>query len=149
MYCETIKFEDYNGVERVEKHYFNLNKTEFLKFLSTDEGYTIDQKLDMLAEQRKGRAVIEIIEQLVDISYGRKSLDGRRFEKDDQILKAFKETEGYSEFFYELVTDADKAAKFVTGILPKKLMDEVRAELEKGEKEIPEEIRQAIMTQNA
>lgn len=144
MYCKEIIFEDYAGNERNEKHYFHLTKAEFLKFLVTNGEYTIDQQLKWLSEKSRGKDVINILENLVDISYGQKSLDGRKFEKSPEILADFKGTEGYSEFFFSLVTDADEAAKFVAGILPAKLMDEVKAEMEKDDTDIPEELKEAI-----
>ena len=150
MYCEKITYEDYNGITRTEEHYFHLSKAEFMKFLTTNGDYTIDQQLQRLSDERKGREVIEIIEHMVDISYGKKSLDGRRFEKSPEILKEFKETEGYSEFFFELVTDANRAARFVAGILPKSLMDEVRRDLDKNRESvpIPKELETAINNLN-
>lgn len=47
-----------------------------------------------------------------------KSSDGKRFEKSEEISKAFEQTEAYSELFMELVTDAEKAAAFINGIIP-------------------------------
>ena len=51
-------------------------------------------------------------------SYGVKSADGRRFDKREELYEAFEQTEAYSEIFMELITDADKAAAFVNGIMP-------------------------------
>ena len=51
-------------------------------------------------------------------AYGEKSLDGKRFIKSPEISVAFSQTEAYSKFFMELVTDPDAAAAFVNGIAP-------------------------------
>jgi hypothetical protein len=61
---------------------------------------------------------MQVIDELIEKSYGVKSLDGKRFEKSEDITRAFKQTPAYDELFMELVTDADKAANFVNGILP-------------------------------
>ena len=57
-------------------------------------------------------------------SYGEKSLDGKSFIKVDSegrpLSIAFSQTAAYDALFMELATDADKAAAFVNGILPKK-----------------------------
>jgi hypothetical protein len=57
-------------------------------------------------------------------SYGVKSTDGKRFIKNDQLRSDFESSEAYSTFFMELVTDADAASAFITGIMPKDLIDE-------------------------
>ena len=52
-------------------------------------------------------------------SYGEKSADGKRFIKTPEIAEAFSQTEAYSVLFMELATNADSAAAFVNGIIPK------------------------------
>ena len=52
-------------------------------------------------------------------SYGEKSLDGRKFVKNDEVRDNFQQTEAYSALFMELATNADAAAEFVNGIIPK------------------------------
>ena len=54
-------------------------------------------------------------------AYGEKSADGKRFIKNDDIRDGFAQTEAYSELFMELATDANAAASFVNGIVPKDL----------------------------
>ena len=49
---------------------------------------------------------------------GEKSLDGRRFIKNDDIREAFSQTEAYSQLFMELATDAKAASEFVNGVIP-------------------------------
>ena len=39
--------------------------------------------------------------------------------KREEISKEFSETEAYSDLYIELATDADAAAEFVNGIVPK------------------------------
>ena len=48
----------------------------------------------------------------------KKSPDGKRFIKSEELSTAFSQTEAYSQLFMELATDADAAAKFVNGIIP-------------------------------
>ena len=67
---------------------------------------------------------MEIFEDLIHLSYGRKSLDGRKFEKNEEIWNDFYQTEAYSVLFTELVTDAQKAADFVNKIIPNDIAKE-------------------------
>lgn len=125
MYKKTIEFEDYNGEMRKEDFYFNLNKAEVIKWLTTTGDYTLDKVLGRLSTERNGKKIMEIFEGLIELSYGRKSLDGRRFEKSKEIWDDFYQTEAYSQLFTELVTDGKKAADFVNQIIPKSLSTEV------------------------
>lgn len=127
MLKKEFTFEGSDGVERTEEHYFHLNEAEISKWLTTDGDYTLDDKLRQIANERNGKKIVEVFEELIRLSYGKPSLDGRKFMKNDEIWEDFHDTEAYSILFMELVTDADKAAQFVNGIIPKKLRDKIEA----------------------
>lgn len=118
MICETIKYKDYDGNEREEKFYFNLNQAECMKLeLGTNGGLknTIEQ---IIAEQDSVR-IIKLFEEIVLRAYGEKSPDGKYFRKSKEIYEKFAATEAYSQLFMKLATDADYATKFMEGVLPK------------------------------
>lgn len=140
MLKKTIEFEDYDGNMRKEDHYFNLNKAEVIKWLTTTGDYTLDKVLDRLSTERNGKKIMEIFEGLIHLSYGKKSLDGRKFEKTDEIWNDFYQTEAYSVLFTELVTDARKAAEFVNRIIPKSLSDEVEKIIKENPQALPEAV---------
>lgn len=141
MYKKTITFTDYNGVERKEDHYFHLNKAEVIKWLTTSGDYTLDKVLDRLSTERNGKKIMEIFEDLIHRSYGRKSLDGRKFEKTEEIWNDFYQTEAYSVLFTELVTDAKKASDFVNRIIPQDLANEVEKIIRENPNGIPDTLR--------
>ena len=62
--------------------------------------------------------IIEIFKQLIHLSYGVKSPDGRKFMKSKEILDDFLATEAYSELYMELGTNDEKAAEFINGVVP-------------------------------
>lgn len=144
MYKRTITYEDYEGNKRTEDFYFNLSKAELLKWMVTNGDYTIDKVLMRLVEERNGKKIMAAMDELISLSYGRKSLDGRRFEKSEELWKDFKETEAYSTLFMELVTDAKKAGEFVNGIIPEKLAKQITEEFEKNPQGIPAEIKDYV-----
>lgn len=125
MLEKKIKFVDFDGNAREGTYYFNLNKAEVIMWLSTSGEYTLDKVLLRLSEERNGKKIMETFEDLIHRSYGRKSLDGISFEKDEDSWKAFYQSGAYSELFTEIVTDAAKAAKFVNGIIPSEMAKEV------------------------
>lgn len=141
MLKRTIEFTDYNDQKRTEEHYFHLNKAEVIKWLTTSGDYTLDKVLERLSNERNGKKIMEIFEDLIYRSYGKKSLDGRKFEKSDDIWNDFYQTEAYSVLFTELVTDAKKAAEFVNAIIPKDLADEVEKIIRENPDGLPAEIK--------
>lgn len=141
MLKRTITFVDYDNNERTEDFYFNMNKSEVIKWLTTSGDYTLDKVMDRLTKERNGKEIMRIFEEMIKISYGEKSLDGRKFEKSDEIWNNFYQTEAYSELFTELVTDAVKAADFFNGIIPKELGDEVKKIMDQYPDGIPDELK--------
>lgn len=141
MYKRTIEFVDYNGQVRKEDHYFHLNKAEVIKWLTTSGDYTLDKVLERLSKERNGKKIMDIFEDIIRRAYGRKSLDGRKFEKSEEIWNDFYQTEAYSVLFTELVTDANKAADFVNQIIPRELADEIAKIIRENPDGIPDELK--------
>lgn len=118
MLKKTITYVDYNGNERKEDFYFNLTKAELMEMeLSTTGG--LAEMIQKVVSTQDGPAIIKIFKDLVLRAYGEKSADGKRFIKNDELKEAFSQTEAYSELFMELATNAEAAAAFVNGIVPK------------------------------
>lgn len=117
MIKKTITYSDYNGVERTEDFYFNLNKAELMKMeMSTTGGMA--ERIQRIVAAQDAPSIIAVFEDLIQRSYGVKTPDGRGFVKRASDLESFMSTEAYSILFMELATDADKAAEFVNGIVP-------------------------------
>jgi len=125
MLKKTIKYTDYNGVDREEDFYFNLSKAELTKMeLSITGGLT--QKINKIVATEDGPEIIKLFQDIILDSYGEKSADGRRFVKSEELSTAFSQTEAYSNLFMEIATDADAAAKFVNAILPEGMEEQVK-----------------------
>jgi len=117
MLKKTIKFVDYNGVEREEDFHFNLTRAELTEMeLSMDGGMT--EYIEKIVSEQDGPKMVQLWKDLMLKSYGEKSLDGKYFVKNDKVRDLFSQTEAYSVLFMELATDADLAADFVNGIIP-------------------------------
>lgn len=117
MFKKTITYEDYNGKERTEDFYFNLNEAEIMEMELTADGGLVETIQRIIAAQDQA-SIIKIFKDFVLKAYGVKSADGRQFNKDDQIRKDFEHSKAYSIIFMELATDADKAQEFVNGLMP-------------------------------
>lgn len=144
MYKKTITYEDYDGNKRTEDFYFNLNKSELTRWLSTTGEYTLDKVMMKLLKERNAKEIMDIMENLVKISYGEKSLDGRLFVKTEEVWNNFRYSEAFNELYYNLCTDAKYAGEFFNGIVPKELADKVLEEFQKNPDGIPAEIKDYI-----
>ena len=123
MLKKTITYTDYNNNERTEDFYFNLTKAELMEMeMSTNGG--LAEMINKIVASQDAPAIIKIFKELVLKAYGEKSLDGKRFIKNDDIREEFSQTEAYSQLFMELATDADAAAAFVNGLMPAGLSQE-------------------------
>lgn len=131
MITKTIKYTDYNGVEREEKFMFNLSKAELMEMeMGTTGG--LAETIQKIVETQDGPSIIKIFKDLILKAYGEKSADGKRFVKVNEagvpLSLAFSQTEAYSQLFMELATDDVAAANFVKGIIPNDI-DLSKAEL--------------------
>lgn len=120
MLKKTVKYVDYNGVERVEDFYFNMTKAEVAEMeMSVEGGFSA--MLKELVNSKDNVRIVQLFKEMVLKAYGEKSQDGRRFVKSKEISEAFAQTEAYSEIFMELALNEEAAVAFVNGIMPANL----------------------------
>lgn len=118
MLKKTITYTDYNGNERTEDFYFHLNSAEVAEMeLGVAGGLTA--MINRIVSEQNGPEIIKIFKELILKAYGIKHADGKRFEKSEEISRAFSQTEAYSVLFMELGTDANAAIEFFSEIIPK------------------------------
>lgn len=117
MLKKTITYEDFDGNQRTEDHYFNLTEAELTEMeLSLNGG--LSQLLEKILQENDQKQIMEYFKKIILMSYGKKSLDGRQFTKSEGIREEFASSAAYSKIFMELATDTDAAAAFVNGIMP-------------------------------
>lgn len=141
MLAKTIKYTDYNGVEREEVFYFHLSKADVIKWITTNGNYTLDTVLEKMIRTENAKDLVNEFDTLIMMAYGEKSLDGKRFIKSQEVKDAFRESEAYSVLFMELISDAKKAAEFFNKIIPSDLAAEVSKIMNENPEKIPEVLR--------
>ena len=120
MLKKTIKYTDYDGNEREEDFYFNLNKAEVTEMELSKQG-GLSEYIKRIVAAQDAPSLIKLFKELICKSYGEKSLDGKRFVKSKELTEEFTQTEAYAELFVELASNAEEATKFVNGIMPKNM----------------------------
>ena len=130
MYKTRIDYENFDGEQRSVEAFFMLTEAEVVELeVSWDGGLT--GVLQRIIDEHDQKRMVEMMKMLILKSYGKKSLDGNRFIKNQEVIDEFTQTPAYSELFMRLSTDADEAAAFVNGIIPKKLAERAKALEEK------------------
>lgn len=126
MLKKSITYTDYNGVSRTDDFYFNLSMREIMNMeLGGKDAYS--KTLETLTATSNVGEIISAVEDLIAKSFGTKSEDGRSFIKNPEATEAFMNSEAYTELLFEFATDANAAADFVRGILPKDFEKRVSA----------------------
>lgn len=118
MLKKAITYTDYNGNERTEDFYFDLTEAELTRLNFTTEG-GLEAVLNQIIATQDIPQLYMYFEKIVQMSYGVKSIDGRMFDKSDEILHRFTHCPAYNELIMELIQSADAAAAFVNGVIPK------------------------------
>lgn len=141
MFTKILTYEDYDGKMRTEEFQFHLNRTELTDWLMVENGVTLDKVLETMVKKNDVKAMIDETKELMMRSYGRKSQDGRRFEKTDEILKDFMETEAFSIIHLELASDAEKLAEFISKVLPSDLGKQMDEYMKENGGDLPENLK--------
>ncbi len=124
MIIEKVTYTNLFGEEVTEDLHFHLTQADVMKFVMKHQA--IQARIDALknptadavAERFTPNQLIVYFDELIAMSYGIKTDDGR-FIKDSDATKEFMAGEAYSAFFMSIINDPDKAMKFQTGIMPK------------------------------
>ena len=119
MLKKTIVYTDYEGNERTDDFYFNLNQPELLEMNVSEKG-GLEKVIEKIIATDDFKKLVEIFKEIILKAYGEKSLDGRRFVKSKELSEQFSQTEAYSILFMELALNAEAASAFINGIISSK-----------------------------
>lgn len=133
MFTKTITYTDFDNVERTETAYFNLTKSELLEIsmklpgtllqdVADEEKITDEQRARRVLASLGNQGVTSFIKEIILKAYGKKSIDGRRFEKSEQMSTEFSQTLAFDQLYYELMVDSAKAAEFINNLIPESLI---------------------------
>jgi hypothetical protein len=128
MLQETVSYTDFDGDPQVETLHFHLGRTDIFELLPYEE------RIRELSEMFDGpertmtseeiREVYQVLEKLVELSYGIRSDDGKHFRKSPDIYADFRSTAVFDAFMFGMFEDPAKAVNFMVKIMPKEMLDE-------------------------
>lgn len=145
MLKRTFTYPKFDGGTTTDTFYFNLSEAEVTKLVSQNGDFTLDKVLNKMTEESRAKDLLDEFDKIIQISVGRISEDGKRFEKSEEYTKAFLETEAYSQLFMELISDGKKAAEFINAIIPSKLSESIKTILKDNPEGIPYELKDYLL----
>lgn len=130
MFSRTFEYTGYDGQTHKDTWWFNLSEAELYKLELSNLGGMNGMMNKLLRESKPGE-IVDLFEKLILSAVGERSVDGRKFLKNEEIRQDFYQSKAYSDLFVELVKSGDKLAEFLRGAIPA----EVAEALAKAEKE--------------
>lgn len=130
MLKKSITFENLDGDEVTEVFYFHLSQAELVK-MKLSHGGDLEAYFRKILQEQNAEAILEAFDEIILSTVGRRSPDGKRFEKDNgRIAQEFKETDAYSVLFTELLSaDGRALQEFFTSVIPNKSRATMEANL--------------------
>lgn len=163
MLKKTLTFRDMDGVEHTEDWYFGLDAADVARLelasngMLSDRLAAIGQRLEENdgSEEGKekivranGREIMQLFEELIMASVGKRSEDGRRHVKNDDIRTDFQQTGSFGEFLIELSTNPVEASQFINQIFPNEALERLRkGQTAVSDLQLPEDNKPAWFTE--
>lgn len=129
MLEKAITYTNFRGKKVTETFCFHLNKGEIAELELSRKG-GLSEFLKDLVRSDDGGAILAAFKEIIAMSVGRESEDGRRFVKSQEIIDDFVQSGAYSEFLMELASDPDAASEFIKGIVPADLAEKITEDIE-------------------
>ena len=125
MIKETVTYKDYNGTERTEDFYFNFTEAELAEMqLEVDGG--LEDKIRQILNANDTPKIIKIFKNTIFLkAYGKKSEDGRRMIKNQEVVDEFVQSPAYSILFMKYASNAQALADFINDVIPADLKEKI------------------------
>jgi hypothetical protein len=115
---KTITYTDFSGEKVTEDFFFHLSKAELIEIQMKYPDGGLGEAMQKALDSGDSQTIFKEFKELVLMSYGEKSIDGKRFIKNEEKREKFMSSEAYSEMMMSFFTDPDSAIEFFNGILP-------------------------------
>lgn len=137
-----ISYIDFNGVEKTEELWFHISKTDVL--MAKDNVYNqivtiakeLQEKAKIIEKIEKEtiekpeeitpnhiiiadavRLMAKLLDNLFNLSYGKRSDDGSRFIKNEEVLKEWKSSCSYDAMITKMISNPKELTTFVETLM--------------------------------
>jgi len=117
MLKENVKYLDFDGVEQTETLYFNINRMELIAMQARYGKEDMAKYIERIVQEQDFAKIHDLLNDIILTAYGKKSEDGKRFLKSEEIKEEFRTSLAY-EALVESFFDDEGATlgRFVQGI---------------------------------
>lgn len=116
MLKKTITFKDLDGQDVTEDFYFNLSAVELAEMEIGNSN--ISDRLKKIIESEDTGQIFQMFKEILTKAVGKRSDDGRRFVKNQDVVDEFFQSNAYEVLFFEWIADGNAAAEFINGLMP-------------------------------
>ena len=116
MLKKSVTYVDFNGEEKTDILYFNLNEPEIFRLEVQFEG-GLRNYVENITEESKFEDIMNLFEKIIMASYGEKSSDGRHFDKSPEMAARFSNSAAYAKLFMDLVESNESASDFFNALI--------------------------------
>lgn len=121
MIQRTIKYTDFNGVEREEDFYFHLSLNEMMDMETKNPDGSLSKKLEGIINNKDVMGVLDSIKWVIEKAYGVRTENGRSFKKSPELTEEFMQSAAYEQLYLDLLDDPEETAKFMNALVPKRI----------------------------
>lgn len=125
MIKKSITFDDFDGNEVTEDHYFHLSNAELIAW-ATENGGGLEERLTATVKSGDIPKIMEVFNEIIRRSYGIREGAGS-FRKSPEISEQFMTSLAFDAFFMNLLTNVESAVEFINGIVPSALVKQIQA----------------------
>ena len=128
MIKQDITYTNFDGEQETETLYFHLNKVELME-MQVSEKRGLAQYITDIQKAENNKEIFRLFKEIVLRAYGERSEDGKKFIKNERLREEFEGCLAYEELMVKIVTETDFAVKFVNGIMPAGMADQIAARM--------------------
>lgn len=150
MLKETIKYEDFDGNEVTETHYFNLSKSQLIELDARHQPEGWGRYLQSTVDKNDPNELMDLFIGLLRMTYGVRDVSTNKFRQSDEIFEDFQDSLAYDQFFSDLFMTDGKLEQFVRGVMPKDVQEALKGQdfaapkLENTRREVSVESRESV-----
>ena len=117
----TVTYENFDGENITEDLYFHLSIKELQEMENWQPSLT--ERIAQLTKTEDGKSAFNLMRDIIEVAYGERSSDGKRFLKSPEIRNNFTEGLAYDEVIIKFLDGTTDLGKFIEGLLPKKVFE--------------------------
>lgn len=129
MLKKEVTYKDFNGNTVTDVLHFYLSEAQLMR-LDAQYPDGLEGAIRGMVEREDKAAIFSLFEDLIALSYGVKSEDGKRFVRSDELQNEFLQSLAYDTLLVDIATSEEAAIAFFQGVTARALGKHLVKEVE-------------------